>query len=137
MSSLLEVVLIDLYDCDPDRLDDLDLITQGMLKAAEIMGATVKGHDFHAFEPWGISGAVIIAESHLSIHTWPEYEFAGLTFETCGQRIHHKKAYNFLIQLFLAKKHNITFLRRGFVNSSKGISECVIKEAEGTYSTTG
>jgi S-adenosylmethionine decarboxylase proenzyme len=131
----MNVVLIDLYDCDPNRLDDLDLIRQGMVKAAEIMGATVKGHSFHAFEPWGISGTVIIAESHLGVHTWPEYEFAGVTFETCGQRLHHKKAYNFLIQLFLAKKHNITFLRRGFIDSLKGTSDRDIKETAGICST--
>ena len=94
MNSLLELVLIDLYECDHARLLNAEEIRDGMVKAAQLMGAEVIGHSFHTFEPWGVSGTVTIAESHLAVHTWPEYDFAAVTFETCGQRMDHRKRIN-------------------------------------------
>jgi S-adenosylmethionine decarboxylase proenzyme len=115
----LELVLIDLYECDHDRLLDADRIKEGMLKAAELMGAEVIGHSFHTFTPWGVSGTVTIAESHLAVHTWPEYNFAAVTFETCGHNMDHRKAYRHLIQFFGAKKPKITHQKRGFMDSQE------------------
>ena len=116
MYSLLELVLIDLYECDRERLSDADLIRDGMLKAAELMGAEVIGHSFHTFKPWGVSGTVTIAESHLAVHTWPEFNFASVTFETCGSRMDHEKAYNYLVKFFGAKRPEITRHQRGFID---------------------
>ena len=118
MYSLLKLVLIDLYECDHGRLLDPDLIREGMVKAAELMGAEVIGHSFHTFKPWGVSGTVTIAESHLAVHTWPEYNFAAVTFETCGEHMDHRKAYRYLIQFFGAKCPKITYQKRGFVDSA-------------------
>ena len=115
MTSLLNLVLIDLYECDRERLVDASLIRQGMLKAAEVMGAEVMGDSFHTFEPWGVSGTVTIAESHLAVHTWPEYNFAAVTFETCGTRMDHKKAYDYLIDFFRAGNPKISHQKRGFM----------------------
>jgi S-adenosylmethionine decarboxylase proenzyme len=116
LTSLLDLVLIDLYECDHDRLLDADLIRKGMLKAAEVMGAEVVGESFHTFKPWGVSGTVTIAESHLAVHTWPEYNFAAITFETCGNRMDHKKAYDYLVRFFRAGKPTITHQKRGFMD---------------------
>jgi S-adenosylmethionine decarboxylase proenzyme len=113
-------VLIDLYDCEQDRLVEPERIRDGMLRAAELMGAEIIGHAFHTFEPWGVSGTVTIAESHLAVHTWPEYNFAAVTFETCGCHMDHKKAYGFLIDFFGAKRPEITFQKRGFMEASDG-----------------
>ena len=121
MNALLDLILVDLYECDHDRLLDVDLIREGMLKAAEVMGAEVIGHAFHAFRPWGVSGTVTIAESHLAIHTWPEYNFAAVTFETCGNGMDHQKAYRYLIQFFGAKRPKITHQRRGFMDIAQGV----------------
>jgi len=118
VSSLLDLVLIDLYECDHERLIDADLIQKVMMKAAEIMGAEVIGHSFHTFKPWGVSGTVTIAESHLAIHTWPEYDFAAVTFETCGHHMNHRKAYRYLVQFFGARRPRITHQKRGFIDSS-------------------
>ncbi|MEJ2723468.1 MAG: adenosylmethionine decarboxylase, partial [Deltaproteobacteria bacterium] len=74
MNSLLDIVLIDLYECDHDRLLDANGIKVGMLQAAQLMGAEVIDSSFHTFQPWGVSGTVTIAESHLAVHTWPEYD---------------------------------------------------------------
>lgn len=116
MHSLLDLVLIDLYGCDRQQLMDAEHIREGMLKAAEIMGAEVVGSSFHTFEPWGVSGTVTIAESHLAVHTWPEYDFAAVTFETCGTHMNHRKAYNYLIQFFRSKQPKITHQKRGFMD---------------------
>jgi S-adenosylmethionine decarboxylase len=119
MYSLLELVLIDLYECDHARLLDAGQIREGMLKAAELMGAEVIGHSFHTFEPWGVSGTVTIAESHLAIHTWPEFNFAAVTFETCGYSMNHRKAYRYLVEFFGAKRPKITHQKRGFMDSAE------------------
>lgn len=117
MFSLLDLVLIDLYGCDHERLIDADQIQEGMLKAADIMGAQVIGHSFHTFTPWGVSGTVTIAESHMAVHTWPEYNFAAVTFETCGSRMDYRKAYQYLVTFFNAKRPRITHQKRGFMDS--------------------
>lgn len=118
MTSLLDLVLIDLYECDRECLVDTARIREGMLKAARIMGAEVVGDSFHTFEPWGVSGTVTIAESHLAVHTWPEYDFAAVTFETCGHHMDHKKAYDHLIAFFGCRKPEIKHQKRGFIESS-------------------
>ena len=118
LTSLLDLVLIDLYECDQERLVHEDLIREGMLRAAELMGAEVMCDSFHTFSPWGVSGTVTIAESHLAIHTWPEYNFAAITFETCGNQMDHKKAYEYLIRFFGAQQPKITYQKRGFMDFS-------------------
>ena len=119
MYSLLDLVLIDLYDCDRDSLIDADRIREGMLKAAKVMGAEIVGDSFHTFKPWGVSGTVTIAESHLAVHTWPEYDFAAVTFETCGNSMDHKKAYDYLIAFFRSRRPKITHQKRGFMDSAE------------------
>ena len=84
MSALGHHVLAEFTGCDAAALADLERVTSAMLQAAEASGATVITHSFHHFSPHGISGAVIIAESHLAIHTWPEYHFAAVDFFSCG-----------------------------------------------------
>jgi S-adenosylmethionine/arginine decarboxylase-like enzyme len=66
-----------------------------------------------------VSGTVTIAESHLAVHTWPEYNFAAITFETCGQ-MDHKKAYRFLAEFFGSKSPKITIQKRGFMDTYEG-----------------
>ncbi len=116
MNALLDLVLIDLYECDRERLVNADLIRAGMLRAAGILGAEVIGDAFHTFEPWGVSGTVTIAESHLAVHTWPEYDFAAVTFETCGQHMLHKEAYDYLVRFFGSKNPKLIHQKRGFMD---------------------
>ena len=77
-------LIAELYGCQSARLGDVDWIEARMLAAAECIGATVKGWSFHRFEPGGVSGAVVIAESHLSIHTWPEKGYVAIDIFSCG-----------------------------------------------------
>ena len=84
MSALGRHLLVEFTGCDAAALTDLDRVTAAMLEAARASGATIVTHSFHRFSPHGVSGAVIIAESHLAIHTWPEHGFAAVDFFSCG-----------------------------------------------------
>jgi S-adenosylmethionine decarboxylase len=129
MRSLLDLVLIDLYECDHEKLLEAAKIKEAMLSAAKLMGAEVVGHSFHTFKPWGVSGTVTIAESHLAVHTWPEYDFAAITFETCGHRMDHKKAYKYLTEYFGCRNPMITHQKRGFIDSE--VEELHLKQEAG------
>ncbi len=84
MTALGRHLLVEFTGCNATALADLEQVTFSMLQAAEASGATIVTHSFHHFSPHGVSGAVIIAESHLAIHTWPEHGFAAVDFFSCG-----------------------------------------------------
>ncbi|CAH1001289.1 S-adenosylmethionine decarboxylase proenzyme [Neolewinella maritima] len=77
-------VLLELYGCPEDRLRLPDDSERILLVAAAAMGATVIEARFHAFSPHGVSGVVVIAESHLTVHTWPEHGYAAVDVFSCG-----------------------------------------------------
>ena len=87
MDALGRHILLELKDCNREVLNNLDLIQDVMLSAAEEAGATILEKHFHHFSPQGVSGAIIIAESHLAVHTWPEYGHAAVDVFTCGDTI--------------------------------------------------
>ncbi|MBM4357736.1 MAG: adenosylmethionine decarboxylase [Deltaproteobacteria bacterium] len=72
------------FGCDAGTLDDVMRIEAMMLEAARTIGATVMSSAFHRYAPHGVSGTLLIAESHLSIHTWPEHRYAAIDIFTCG-----------------------------------------------------
>lgn len=78
-------VLADLFNCDPGLLNDRAVVEAALSVAAHAAGATIVRHDVHQFEPHGITGIAILAESHLTIHTWPEHAYATLDIFTCGE----------------------------------------------------
>lgn len=84
MNTIGRHLIAEFYGCDPSVLNNVESIREGMLAAAEVVGATVVGETFHAFTPQGVSGTVVIAESHLSIHTWPENGYVATDIYTCG-----------------------------------------------------
>jgi S-adenosylmethionine decarboxylase proenzyme len=77
-------LLVEYHGCDTAILNDKTRIEAIMRRAAEAARATVVGTVFHTFSPQGVSGVVVVEESHLSIHTWPEYGYAAVDFYTCG-----------------------------------------------------
>ncbi len=77
-------MLLDLRGCNRQKLDDLPYLRSTMIHAAEETGATIIDDVFHQFSPQGVTGVVAIAESHLCIHTWPEYGYAAVDIFTCG-----------------------------------------------------
>ncbi len=113
MNALGRHLLVELYDCDKEALNDLDLLRGVMLDAAIESGAVVLGDSFHRFSPQGVSGVVIIAESHLSIHTWPEFGYAAVDVFTCGTTVQPEKAAQVLIEKLGAGHHSIAEIPRG------------------------
>lgn len=78
-------LLVEYTGCDFDVLDDLKRIEALMNEAARAARANVVASVFQPFEPQGVTGVVVVEESHLSIHTWPEYGYAAVDFFTCGE----------------------------------------------------
>jgi S-adenosylmethionine decarboxylase len=87
MRALGRHVLAELYGCSPDILDDTAKIEEAMVNAALEAGAEIREVVFHEFCPQGVSGVVVISESHLAIHTWPEYGYAAVDVFTCGSTV--------------------------------------------------
>ncbi|GEM_PF-79340 len=87
MQALGRQILIELYQCDPQVLNSEWRIREILVEATRRSGATIVSDTFHTFNPHGVSGVVVIAESHVSIHTWPEYGYAAVDVFTCGERI--------------------------------------------------
>lgn len=115
MNALGRHLLVELQDCDREALNDLDFIREAMLEAAIDCGATVMGESFHRFSPQGVSGVVIIAESHLSIHTWPEYGYAAVDVFTCGTSVEPRRAAEVLAEKLGAKSRSLMELPRGLL----------------------
>ncbi|MFN3763430.1 MAG: adenosylmethionine decarboxylase, partial [Anaerolineae bacterium] len=76
--------LLELRGCDPTVINDLPEVRRILIEAAKQAKATVLDARFHQFSPQGVSGVVVVGESHLSIHTWPEYGYASADIYTCG-----------------------------------------------------
>ena len=104
MKALGQHILVEYHDCNADVLNNFDTIQREMLQAAEKAGATIVGDVFHRFSPHGVSGAVVIAESHLSIHTWPEYAYAAVDLFTCGTHVNPWVAFDHLREVLGAKR---------------------------------
>lgn len=78
---------VEYCDCNPDRLTRTSQVEAALLKAAKDSNATIISSSFHQFSPQGVSGVVIIAESHFTIHAWPEHAYAAVDIFTCGHSI--------------------------------------------------
>lgn len=113
MSALGTHVLIDLYGCDPLRLKGVEGVERSMVAAAKAAGATVVQTVFHQFSPYGVSGVVVLAESHLAIHTWPEHRFAAVDLFTCNPAIDADAAIAVLRAAFSSGRHTASVQRRG------------------------
>lgn len=87
MQALGRQILVEYYDCSETRLNSVEFIEDALLRAVRASNATVISHNFHKFSPYGVSGVVVIAESHVAIHTWPEYNYAAVDIFTCGETI--------------------------------------------------
>ena len=116
MRSLGHQIIAEFYDCNRDSLNDVNFIRAAMVTAAEEAGATVVTETFHHFSPHGVSGAVIIAESHLSIHTWPEYGYAAVDLFTCGDTVSSETAFNHLRETLESSQVSTMEMHRGQVD---------------------
>ncbi len=106
-------LLVEYHGCDPEILNDLERVKKFMLEAASESGATVLDASFHYFTPQGVSGVVVIAESHLAIHTWPEYGYAAVDIFTCGNTVDPWKAFHYLRSTLDSKETSVNEIVRG------------------------
>ncbi len=117
MNALGKHLLLELKDCDKEVINDLSFLKGILLAAAGEAGATVLGESFHQFNPHGVSGVVIIAESHLVIHTWPEYGYAAVDIFTCGDTVQPGRAAEMLIRKLGAESHSMLEIQRGILDT--------------------
>jgi len=124
-------IIVELSDCNAQILSDVDQVTNILVTAAREANAEVLQTAFHRFMPQGVSGVVVIAESHLSIHTWPEYGYAAMDIYTCGDHTDPWKACRYAAQKFEAKQMLTTEVRRGLPDEAGVFNHVVGRKATG------
>ncbi len=124
-------IIVELSDCNTAVLRDVDQVTKILVEAAQHANAEVLQTAFHRFMPQGVSGVVVIAESHLSIHTWPEYGYAAMDIYTCGDHTDPWKACRYAAMQFQAKQMLTTEVRRGMQNEAGVFSHVVGRRSDG------
>jgi S-adenosylmethionine decarboxylase len=115
-------ILAEFYNCDSEILNNHQQIEEYMKQAAIEAKATIVQSVFHMFNPWGVSGAVVIQESHLTIHTWPEYGYAAVDLFTCGDKVNPWVAFEFLKDKLKAEKTETSEVPRGCVDKIRSLS---------------
>ena len=111
-------ILVDLYGCDDKILRSRELIRSLLVEAAQLAKATIVTEVFHEFNPHGISGVVVIAESHIAIHTWPEHACAAVDIFSCGTKMQPDLIEVFLKEAFQAKESVSRELGRGIATGA-------------------
>ncbi len=104
--------ILELYQCDQTKLNDEAFIRTTITSSAKIAGATLLNLVTHSFKPQGVTGLALLAESHISIHTWPENGYAAVDVFTCGDQTMPEKACKIMKELLLAKNFSLTSFRR-------------------------
>jgi len=116
MQSLGKQLIVELYGCDKTLLDDPIHSERILVEAAERSGATVIQPFFHQFSPHGVSGVVVIAESHIAIHTWPEYAYCAVDIFTCGSQVKNEEILEYIRGEFRASECTVMEVKRGTLN---------------------
>ncbi|MFS0675184.1 adenosylmethionine decarboxylase [Ornithinibacillus sp. 179-J 7C1 HS] len=106
-------VIAELWDCNIDTLNNIEILKQIFVDAALRAGAEVREVVFHQFSPYGISGVVVISESHLTIHSFPEKSYASIDVYTCGKKVDPWIAVRYIIQALEAKTSETLEIPRG------------------------
>jgi len=112
-------LLLELFDCDAEAINSLETVKASMVEAAKRAQATIVDVVFHEFNPFGISGVVVIAESHLAIHTWPEYGYAAVDVFSCGDVLQPQVAADYLVEQLGAARASVVELQRGIFLSAR------------------
>ena len=104
--------LLELYGCDYDKLNDESFLRCTLNNAAKLANATVLNLISNKFEPQGVTAIALLAESHLSIHTWPEAQYSAVDIFTCGQNMKPDISCKYLIQALMAQEHLLRIVNR-------------------------
>ena len=105
-------LLLELYRCDCEKLNDESFLRCTLNKAAKLAKATVLNLISNKFEPQGVTAIGLLAESHISIHTWPESNYSAVDIFTCGQNMMPELASQYLIQSLMAEEHSLRVIER-------------------------
>jgi len=108
-------LIIELNGCDPATISYTDSVESVLLQAAKLAKANIVTYHFHSFKPYGVSGMIIISESHFSIHTWPEYGYAAVDIFTCSETVNEQAAIDYMSASFKAKNVRVSELERGIL----------------------
>jgi S-adenosylmethionine decarboxylase len=108
-------LIAELFNCDKQILTDVNKIREIFIQAVKEANMRVVAAHFHRFKPYGVSGMVIVAESHLSIHTWPEHGYAAIDIYVCGDEADPWKAYKIIVEELKAKQITALELKRGII----------------------
>jgi S-adenosylmethionine decarboxylase len=122
-------IICELSGCDQRTLSDLDSVRETMVAAAREANAEVLKVAFHRFQPHGVSGVVVIAESHLSIHTWPESGYAAVDFYTCGDHTDPWRACELAARQLGAQSMLTTEIKRGIASRNGQFTHVVHEHA--------
>jgi len=120
LNALGRHLILELKGCPPELLDDLPFIQETMIHAAKSTGATIVGETFHKFAPQGVTGVIAIAESHLCIHTWPEYGYAAADIFTCGEGFNPSDAADVIVERLESRNPDRRELVRGVLEQLAG-----------------
>ena len=120
MQALGRQILVEYYDCDPEVLNDVSQIESILIEGTRKSKASIISHNFHKFSPHGVSGTVVIAESHVAIHTWPEYGYAAVDIFTCGETIDPWIIQDYLRSRFDSKNVSSMEMKRGMFKVEDG-----------------
>ena len=105
-------LLLELYRCDCEKLNDESFLRCILNRAAKLANATVLNLISNKFEPQGVTAIALLAESHISIHTWPESKYSAVDIFTCGQNMMPELASQYLIESLMAKEHALRVIER-------------------------
>ena len=105
-------LLLELYRCDCEKLNDESFLRCTLNRAAKLANATVLNLISNKFEPQGVTAIALLAESHLSIHTWPESNYSAVDIFTCGQNMLPELASQYLIEALKAEEHSLRVIER-------------------------
>jgi len=111
-------LLCEYHGCDRELLNRAETIRTELVAAVTAAGATPLHEVVHAFAPHGVTGVIVIAESHFAIHTWPEYGFAAVDLFTCGDTVDPYVAFDHLKKALRAQSHSVVEVRRGLMPGS-------------------
>lgn len=112
MRELGRHLVVELWDCQ-ENLNNPEVIRQALVEAVHRAGATLVDVHVHTFNPHGVSGVAVIAESHISLHTWPEHNYVALDVFTCGENVVPEAALQTLRDLFRPQRTHLIEIKRG------------------------
>ena len=105
-------LLLELYKCDYEKLNDESFLRCTLNRAAKLAKATVLNLISNKFEPQGVTAIALLAESHISIHTWPESQYSAVDIFTCGKNMMPELASQYLIETLKAEEHFLRVIKR-------------------------